>query len=64
MKLVRFIVNYFKEVRAEVTKISWPTRAQTIRLTIIVLLVSTLIGALVGGLDFMFTNLLKLALNT
>lgn len=63
MKFVKKIVNYFQEVRLEVNKVSWPSRAQTIRMTIVVLLASAFISAFVGGLDALFTNLLNLTLS-
>lgn len=49
-------VAYIQESRAELGKVVWPTRNETIRLTVIVLLVSIAIGAYIAGLDAMFTK--------
>ena len=62
MNFVKKIVKYFQEVRAETAKVSWPTRGQTIRLTVIVLVASVLIGLYVGSLDLLFTTILSVAL--
>ncbi len=52
------ILNFFSEVRLELSKVTWPKRNEVIKLTLIVFLVSGIIGAYVGGLDFLFTRLL------
>lgn len=46
----------------ELTKVTWPTRRETIKLTLIVLAVSAIIGLYVGGLDFLYTKILSLIL--
>lgn len=62
MKFFRKIVKYFQEVRIEMGKVNWPTRRDTIRLTLIVIIASVFIGVYVGALDYLFTSLLALAL--
>lgn len=52
--------KFVNEVRTEILKVTWPTRADTIRLTIIVLIVSVVVGLYLGGLDMIFTQMLKL----
>jgi len=54
------IIGFIGEVRYELSKVTWPTRDEVIRLTLIVFLVSGIIGAYVGGLDFLFTKVLAL----
>lgn len=51
--------TYIKETIAELKLVRWPTRKETINLTVIVIAISVLVGAYVGGLDFVFANLLK-----
>jgi preprotein translocase subunit SecE len=48
-------VAYFRESYEELNKVTWPTRAQAIRMTGIVILISLLIAALIGLLDWLFT---------
>ena len=50
------IVSFLKDVRSEMAKVVWPTRQQTIELTVLVLAVSIIIGAYIAGLDFIFTK--------
>ncbi len=50
-------VKFIKEVRLELSKVVWPTRAETIRLTILVIFASLLIGLYVGGLDILFVRI-------
>jgi preprotein translocase subunit SecE len=52
--------TFIKEVRTELAKVTWPTRPETIRLTIIVVAISVGVGLYLGGLDMLFTQLLKL----
>lgn len=50
-------VVFLKEVRAELAKVSWPTRQEVIKLTLVVISVTIVIGLYVGGLDMIFTKL-------
>ena len=50
-------VVFFKEVRSELGKVIWPTKNEVVKLTIIVIFVSVVIGLYVGGLDLVFTKL-------
>ncbi|PIR61515.1 MAG: preprotein translocase subunit SecE [Candidatus Pacebacteria bacterium CG_4_10_14_0_8_um_filter_43_12] len=46
--------QYLREVSEEVKKVSWPSRKQTIEMTILVVGVSLLISAYIGALDYVF----------
>ena len=52
--------NFIKEVVAELKKVTWPTREETIKLTVIVIVISILVGAFIGGLDSLFLSAQKL----
>lgn len=54
------VTSFINEVRTELTKVTWPSRNDVIKLTLIVLLVSAVLGLYVGGLDYGFTRLLSL----
>ena len=56
------ILSYLKSVRAELTKVTWPSRDEASYMTMIVILGSLLVGLYIGGLDFGFTNLLGVIL--
>ena len=45
------LVGFLKETISELRKSVWPTIEETIRLTIVVLVVATMMGFYLGGLD-------------
>jgi preprotein translocase subunit SecE len=53
------ITNYIKNVRAELKHVNWPTRAQAIGYTVIVIVFSAIIAALLGVFDFIFSGILQ-----
>jgi preprotein translocase subunit SecE len=53
-------VGFLSEVRDELKKVVWPTRQEIIRLTVVVIAISLLVGLFLGGLDFMFTKLISI----
>ncbi len=50
--------QFFGEVVSELKKVTWPSRQETIRLTLLVIAVSVAIGIVLGVLDLLFTWLL------
>lgn len=54
------LINYIRETIAELKLVRWPTRQETVDLTVIVIAISFIVGVYVGGLDYLFTNILKL----
>jgi len=56
---LRGVVNYLKEVRFEMKKVSWPTRRETLRYTLIVILFSLIVAMFLGALDFLLITLLN-----
>lgn len=56
------IVRYFKQTRAELRKVTWPSREEAIRLTAIVLGMTIVMAAFLGLVDFIFTKLFALFL--
>ena len=53
-------VIFLKEVRQELGKVIWPTRAETVRLTLIVIGVSVAVGLFIGALDIIFVQIMSL----
>ena len=62
-KQVRGIQKFYKETTAELKKVSWPTRPEAIHLTKVVLVVIFVMGAFLGILDYLFTQLFGLILS-
>jgi preprotein translocase subunit SecE len=50
-------VTFLHEVKTELLKVTWPTKKEAIRLTIVVVAISALVGFYIGGLDFIFTKI-------
>ncbi len=53
------IVIFLKEARLEMKKVNWPTKQETLRYTLIVIGVSLVVAIYLGGLDFIFTQILN-----
>lgn len=53
-------VIFLKEVKTELARVTWPTRDEVIKLTVIVIVVSAAIGLYIGGLDLVFTKVTDL----
>lgn len=53
-------MSFIASVREELKKVTWPTREQTIRLTLIVFIISLIVGLYVGIIDVLLAKLLEL----
>ncbi len=51
--------KFLEEAKAELSKVNWPTKQQTIGYTITVIGISLVLSLFLGGLDFVFEYLLK-----
>jgi preprotein translocase subunit SecE len=60
VKKDNFIVRYFKETRAELKKVTWPTRQEALNLTLIVVGFTISMAALLGLIDYIFAWVLGL----
>ncbi len=56
-------ISYIRETIVELKKVQWPTRQATLKLTGIVIGISALVAVYIGGLDYLFTNILTLVVN-
>ena len=50
-------IRFLTDVRSELTRVVWPTRAEVIRLTAAVIVISLLVGGFIGSLDYLLTTL-------
>jgi len=57
------IIGFFREVKAEVKKITWPSKDETKKSFIAVVVFTLMYTILVGGLDSIFSSLFKIILN-
>ena len=51
-----------REVISELRKVTWPSREEAVRLTIMVLIVSSIIGIFLGAVDYIFNIVVTRAL--
>lgn len=53
------LTTYLKETYVELKKVTWPTRQEATKSTLVVIVFSLIIAAFLGSVDYLFT----LALN-
>lgn len=53
------INTFLMESRQELRHVNWPTRKEAVRLTAIVIIMSVLFAAFLGGFDYIFSALIK-----
>lgn len=56
------IVKFFKDIKLELKKVIWPTKAQLINNTITVLLACLVVGAIIWIADLVLTKLVEITL--
>ena len=47
--------EYLSSSRAELAKVAWPNRRQTVRLTFVVIVFSLALAIVIGTLDYLFS---------
>lgn len=54
---------FIKESVAELKQVTYPTRDDVVKLTIVVLLISVVVGVYIGVIDYALTELTKVIIN-
>ncbi len=57
--VINKIATFFREVREETGRVSWPTRKEAFRYTMIVVGASVAVAALLGSFDYVLMESLK-----
>jgi preprotein translocase subunit SecE len=57
-KAKRSRFKFISEIIAELKKVVWPPRDQVIYLTVVVIIVTIILGAVLGSLDWGFSHLM------
>jgi preprotein translocase subunit SecE len=60
MRMIDRVVNYLKGVRAEVARVTWPTRNEVISLTVLILLMTIVLTLYIWGIDGVVAVILRL----
>lgn len=53
------MLQYFKDVRAEMRHVSWPTQRQAVVYTVVVIAVSLITAVYLGLWDYVFSALIQ-----
>lgn len=56
-------IQFIKETKSEMTKVVWPSRQETLRITIAVILMSLAVAAFLGAVDYGLTKGLEWIVN-
>ena len=59
MTIIEKTKSFFKEVYVELRKTNWLTTREVIRFTLLVLAVTIVVSAFLGGLDYVFSTALR-----
>lgn len=59
-KIQEKVKEFFKEVYVELKRVSWLSKNDIIKYTLIVLVVTIVVSSFLGGLDFIFSSLIKM----
>jgi len=60
MSILSKPVNFIKEVRVQLTKVSWPTREELLGATVVVIVSILLAATFIGIVDLTFSRILSL----
>jgi preprotein translocase subunit SecE len=58
--MIERLTNYLKGVRAEVSRVTWPTRNEVISLTALILLLTVVVTVYIWGVDGVIGTILRL----
>lgn len=61
-KLFRKLINFLKEARSELRKVTWPNRKQLISSTIVVIITVTIVAVYLGIIDLAFSKIVTMIL--
>ena len=56
-------LEFLRSVKLEMAQVKWPSHQETVRMTIMVIIVSAVVAGYAGGLDVVFTTLLQKLIN-
>ncbi len=57
------VIDFFKDVKSELYKVVWPSRQDTIRYTITVIIFSLVIALILGAADYGLLRLFEFLIN-
>lgn len=58
-KISQKIIDFLREVKVEMKRVNWPSKEETIKYTLMVILITLIVAVFLGTLDFFFTAILN-----
>ena len=58
MNIIKSLKQYITEVKTEAKKVSWPTKKVTVKDSMIVIIISLVTAAFLGGVDYLLSYLI------
>jgi preprotein translocase subunit SecE len=62
--MIAKITNYIKSSIEEMKKVTWPTKKETYNYTLLVIGISIGVAVFLGSMDYIFSWLLQIAINS
>ena len=59
MNIIKKAIQFLSDAKVELSKVTWPSKRQTINDSVIVIAVSLATAAFLGGVDLLFSFLVK-----
>ncbi|MBI4235080.1 preprotein translocase subunit SecE [Candidatus Peregrinibacteria bacterium] len=63
MKAVNAVSNYLRASFEELTRVTWPTKQQAVKISIIVLIFCLVAAVVLGAVDYLFGQLYSYLVN-
>jgi preprotein translocase subunit SecE len=60
MKIINRTIDFLKEVKIELTKVSWSTKEELLGATTVVIVITSLMGLFIGIIDLFLSKALSL----
>lgn len=60
MKIFGKAINFLRQVKAELAKVSWSNREELFGSTMVVIAITSIITLFIGGIDLFLTKMLSL----
>jgi preprotein translocase subunit SecE len=60
MNIQEKVKSFFKEVYVEMKRVTWLSKKEVVRYTLVVLVVTIIVSAFLGGLDYFFSSAIKM----
>ncbi len=60
MKIINRTIDFLKEVKIELTKVSWSTKEELLGATMVVIVITSIMGLFIGIIDLFLSKVLSL----